>query len=109
MLERTHGGATLRRNLNIEPDYLQKASEFSKEKQAIGKLAASLLEDGDTVYINSGSTTLEVIKSIIERNMKVTIVTNNIDAMWLCKSEGDVKIILLVDIIEQNHTQFQGV
>ncbi len=95
VLERTHGGATLRRNLNIEPDYLQKASEFSKEKQAIGKLAASLLEDGDTVYINSGSTTLEVIKSIIERNMKVTIVTNNIDAMWLCKSEGDVKIIFV--------------
>ncbi|MGD1815695.1 MAG: DeoR/GlpR family DNA-binding transcription regulator [Pleomorphochaeta sp.] len=95
VLERTHGGATLRRNLNIEPDYLQKASECSKEKQAVGKLAASLLDEGDTVYINSGSTTLEVIKSILERNIDITIVTNNIDAMWLCKSDGNVKIIFV--------------
>lgn len=95
VLERTHGGATLRRNLNVEPDYLQKASECSKEKQAIGRLAASLLEEGDTVYLNSGSTTLEVIKAILERNIDITIVTNNIDAMWLCKSHGNVKIIFV--------------
>jgi len=37
LVERTHGGATARRNLPVEPDYLQKASEYPKEKEAIGQ------------------------------------------------------------------------
>lgn len=95
ILERSHGGATLRRNLNIEPDYLQKAAEFSKEKKAIGKIAASLIDDNDTIFVNSGSTTLEVIKQLIDLNKNVTLVTNNIDAMWLYKRDSNVKLVLV--------------
>jgi len=76
LVERTHGGATMRRNLPVEPDYLQKASEYPKEKEAIGKAVAELVEEGDTLYINSGSTTFEVIRAVVALQKKVTIVTN---------------------------------
>ncbi len=94
MVERTHGGATVRRNLPVEPDYLQKASEFPKEKEAIGMVVAAMVEEGDTLYINSGSTTFEVIRAVAALGKKVTIVTNNIDAVWLCKESEHIRLIL---------------
>jgi len=94
LVERTHGGATARRNLPVEPDYLQKASEYPKEKEAIGQAVAAMVEEGDTLYINSGSTTFEVIRSVVALQKKVTIVTNNIDAIWLCKESEHIRLIL---------------
>lgn len=46
-------------------------------KQQIGKLAAEHVEEGDIIFIDSGTTTLEMLEYIKNRN--VTIVTNNID------------------------------
>ena len=94
LVERTHGGATARRNLPVEPDYLQKASEYPKEKEAIGQAVAAMVQEGDTLYINSGSTTFEVIRSVVALQKKVTIVTNNIDAIWLCKESEHIRLIL---------------
>jgi DeoR family fructose operon transcriptional repressor len=94
VLERTHGGATLRRVLNIEPDYLQKAAKFPEQKKAIGKMAADLVDENDIVFVNSGSTTLEVIRALLDRDLHITLVTNNIDAMWLYKSGSNVSLVL---------------
>lgn len=93
LVERTHGGATERRSLAIEPDYPQKLLEYPIEKEAIGASAASLVAEGDTLYINSGSTTLAVIQAIARRNIHVTIVTNNADAIWACKESEKVRLI----------------
>jgi DeoR family fructose operon transcriptional repressor len=93
LVERTHGGATLRRSLPIEPAYTQKALEYTKEKQLIAVAAASLVEDGDTVLINSGSTTLEVIGAL--RDHRVTIITNNIDAAWIANEDARFNLVFI--------------
>ncbi|MGE4584583.1 MAG: DeoR/GlpR family DNA-binding transcription regulator [Sphaerochaeta sp.] len=94
LVERTHGGATIRRNLPIEPDYLQKAGEFPQQKASIATKVAAMVEEGDTLYVNSGSTTFEVIRSIVALQKKVTIVTNNIDAVYACKDSEQIRLIL---------------
>jgi DeoR family fructose operon transcriptional repressor len=93
LLERTHGGATARRSLPIEPAYAQKALTYPQEKAAIGKAAAALIEEGDTVFINSGSTTLAVIRALSD--LKITIVTNNIDATWVANEEVQFRLVLV--------------
>lgn len=93
LIERTHGGATLRRSLPIEPAYAQKALEHPQEKQQIGEAAAALIDEGDTVFINSGSTTFEVIKAL--RNHRITIVTNNMDAAWIANEEAQFRLIFV--------------
>lgn len=108
LVERTHGGATARRNLPIEPDYVQKSSEYPYEKQAIGRTAADLVEDGDTVYINSGSTTLEVIRALIASNKKISIVTNNIDAVWLINEDSSCRLILAGGIVRPRSHSVSG-
>jgi DeoR family fructose operon transcriptional repressor len=80
LLERTHGGAILTRRLPTEPFYAQSAAIHPAEKRHIGAAAASLVGDGDTVFINSGTTTTEVMRHLAARPelMQATVITTNI-------------------------------
>lgn len=77
VVERTHGGAILNQRLALEPEYLQRAQKHIEEKRSIGALAASLIEDNDVVFINSGTTTTQVIRHI-RGNAGITVFTNNV-------------------------------
>ena len=77
VVERTHGGAMLNQRMTLEPEYLQRAQKCPEEKRLIGELAASLIEDGDVVFINSGTTTTQVIRHI-RGNAGITIFSNNL-------------------------------
>jgi DeoR family fructose operon transcriptional repressor len=80
LLERTHGGAILTRRLPTEPFYAQSASVHRAEKQRIGAAAAALVADGEAVFINSGTTTTEVMRHLALRPdvRRVTVITTNV-------------------------------
>jgi DeoR family fructose operon transcriptional repressor len=79
ILERTHGGAILNQRVIFEQEYQQRAQHFPEEKRRIGELAASLIEDGDIVFINSGTTATQVLQHI-RRDLRITVFTNNVNA-----------------------------
>ncbi len=79
-LERTHGGATLNQRMILEQGYQQRAQAHPEEKRRIGELAASLIEDGDIVFINSGTTSTQVLQHI-RRDSRITVFTNNVSAV----------------------------
>jgi DeoR family fructose operon transcriptional repressor len=80
VLERTHGGAILSQRMTLEAEYIQRAATNPEEKRLIGELAASLIEDGDIVFINSGSTTAQVLRHI-RGEAGITVFTNNLIAI----------------------------
>ncbi len=79
IVERTNGGAILSQRLTLEPEYLQRAQKHPEEKRLIGEMAASLIEDNDVVFINSGTTTTQVIR-YIRGNAGITVFSNNVYA-----------------------------
>jgi DeoR family fructose operon transcriptional repressor len=79
IVERTHGGAILSQRLTLEPEYLQRAQKHPEEKRLIGERAAALIEDDDVVFINSGSTTTQVIRHI-RADAGITVFSNNVYA-----------------------------
>ena len=79
ILERTHGGAIINQRLTAEPEYLLRVQKNPEEKRNIGRLAGDLIEDGDIVFINSGTTTTQVIHNI-RSGSGVSVFTNNVDA-----------------------------
>jgi len=93
VLERTRGGAILSQRIRMEEEYLQRAQSHIQEKKQIGKKAASLVEAGDLVFINSGTTTAEVIRQI-KGIPNVTVITNNTSAISEAR-EIDFELILL--------------
>ena len=92
LLERTHGGAVLAQRLRAEPGYVEAASSHPEEKRRIGHVAASLVEPGDTLYLNGGTTTPEVFRHL--RTSQVTVVTNSV-AIALQAAERDVELVLV--------------
>lgn len=78
LIKRVFGGAILNENKNFSNDLdIKTRKTINKEKKAqIAKFAASLIEDNDCIYLDAGTTTLEMIKFIQAKNIK--IVTNGL-------------------------------
>jgi DeoR family fructose operon transcriptional repressor len=92
VLERARGGAICTHRKRVETLFSQKGLDCRAEKEAIGRAAAELIEDGDTIFVNGGSTTLEVIRSLGAR--KVRVITNNVAAVLEGHKLG-VELILI--------------
>lgn len=63
-LMRVHGGAVARQWLTAEPSYQDKTDINRAEKEAIGREAASLIEEGMAVFIGNGTTTMQIIRHL---------------------------------------------
>lgn len=77
LIKKVHGGAisTDDHSLNlVEHDVMSKSTMFTEEKIAIARFAASLVDDGDFVFIDAGTTTEKMIDFLPDK--KVTFVTN---------------------------------
>lgn len=92
LLLRTHGGA-LSRNTSFEPSYYEQENEYIKEKESIGKMAADLIKDGDTVLLDSGTTVTYIPKYITAKN--ITILTNSVPLIWELSKYEDIEIIII--------------
>ncbi len=92
-LERAHGGATLSQRLPFEPEYAQSVQSHPAEKARIGQRAAALIEDGETIFVNSGTTATQLIRHIAP-GARITVVTNNITAA-LEAGETSYELLLL--------------
>jgi DeoR family transcriptional regulator, fructose operon transcriptional repressor len=78
LLTRTHGGAVAGDELATwTPPFIRRRDQHADAKERIGRLAASLVTDGETVLINGGTTTLAVAQSLGGRR-DLTIVTNHL-------------------------------
>ncbi len=93
ILERTHGGAILSQRMKQEPEYAARALAHPDEKRSIGAAAAALIEEGDTIFVNSGTTATQLIRNI-PGGARVTVVTNNLSAA-LEVHEAGFELILL--------------
>lgn len=90
-LRRVHGGAASIQNKIEEPTILEKAVKHEKEKMAIAKFAASLVNERDSIFIDAGTTTFHMIPFLPEN---IIVVTNGVDlALQLMKRQ--LKTILV--------------
>ncbi len=92
LLKRTHGGAIKNKSLFQGLALNEKEKLNLNEKKRIAKKAASMIFEGDTIILDSGSTTTLLAKEI--KNMKsITVITNAVNiASELAHSE--IEIIL---------------
>ncbi|WP_042163142.1 DeoR/GlpR family DNA-binding transcription regulator [Paenibacillus gorillae] len=81
LAKRVYGGAVLIKQSNFESPYLQRQKVQASEKERIGQAAAQLIESGDTIAIDVGTTTLELVKAIAGRE-RLTVLTNSLAAAY---------------------------
>lgn len=77
LLLRTHGGAMVKDKARFEPDAKEKEDRRLEEKQALARLAVERVEDGDTIVLDTGSTTL-ALAALLDSRRDLTVLTNDL-------------------------------
>lgn len=75
-LKRVHGGAARLQGKLQEPTMIEKSFKNLQQKRQIAEFAAGLVEEGDSVYLDAGSTVREMIEFLPSRN--IVVVTNGL-------------------------------
>jgi len=95
VVRRTHGGAVFQGELKALAALEDRAGKSATEKQAIGRAALGLIEEGDTVLLDGGTTTLEVARGIAEQDRALQVVTNSIPIAQLLASRPSIDLIMI--------------
>ncbi|MEG0832421.1 MAG: DeoR/GlpR family DNA-binding transcription regulator [Oscillospiraceae bacterium] len=93
LIVRSHGGALRRKMTVFEQPHMQKLGLHISEKARIAKCAASLVNDGDSIYIDSGTTAMMVGQNLTERK-NLTIITHNLDFANNAALDSSSKLIV---------------
>ncbi len=74
LVQRTHGGAKPNETRLHELSWKVKIGQFVEEKKRIGQAAADLISDGDTILLDTGSTTAQIVPHLAKK--QITAITN---------------------------------
>ena len=108
LLVRARGGAIHTENhVGIDQRIAEKNKIHATEKAAIGKLASSLINDGDTIIIDSGTTTAEIVKHL-DRIKHLNVITNALNIANLLAAHPAVNIIIPGGYLRQNAMSLVG-
>jgi len=112
LVKRTHGGAILDESSENRSEYpvAFRAIQHYEEKLSICKLAATLIEDGDTIFIDNSSTTVGLLRYIDPSN-QITIITNSIRLLMEYAEMGpsNISIVSLGGIFRAKNYSTTGV
>ncbi|MBY9081370.1 DeoR/GlpR transcriptional regulator [Paenibacillus sp. HN-1] len=93
LVVKTHGGVmSIMNKFAYEIPIASKFEANSEAKKKIGALAASLIEEGDIVVFDAGSTTLEIAKSM--KTQDITVLTNDIKISMEVAMKPNVKLMV---------------
>lgn len=91
-LELIYGGATLKRNGDFA--FRSENTRNVEAKRKVGELAASLIRDGDQIFLDSGTTTLQMA-GLLKGRRNLSVIANSIRLTEALSVIPDVNIIML--------------
>lgn len=94
LIRRIRGGAMALRQARFERSIDLPSQSFSAEKERIGAFAAGLVRDGETVILDSGTTTLALARSLPAELTDVVVVTNGLDIAIALRAHPGVSVIV---------------
>lgn len=111
LLRKVYGGAVKPSAGRDEPPHLERMALHREEKGKIGRLAADLVNDGEVVFLDEGTTTLAIIPCLAQRGL--TLLTHSFPAASLLMdrlSQGffDGRVIFLGGEIDARHARSTG-
>ena len=92
ILTRIHGGAILSSGVE-NVDYDARRALAQSEKQSIGQLAASLIPNNTSLFVNIGTTTEEVARHLT-RHEGLLVITNNIHVVAILAPSPRIDVII---------------
>ncbi len=105
--QRVHGGVIAAEQAPPELPILQREGEQVDEKSSIGRAAAELVADGETVFLGSGTTVLEVARHLRDRK-NLTVITNSLPVLNALAGLKDITVVSLGGQLRESELSFIG-
>jgi DeoR family transcriptional regulator of aga operon len=94
VLTRIRGGALVSRNGAMEMSLEETSTANRAEKMAIAARAAAMVEDGQTIIIDVGSTTTYLAKALSPNLSRVVVITNGLNIALILEALPGVSVIV---------------
>lgn len=107
LLRRVHGGAVLDRGRSYEPPFISRSVENLEAKQRIGRFAAELIQSGDSITLDVGTTTLEIARHIAGKQ-NLTVITPCLQIAILLAENPNIRLILTGGIVRPGELSMVG-
>lgn len=102
-----HGGAILNGGSLFEYGMSVKQSEYVEEKQRIAKQCLTYIKDGQSVYLDSGTTPEEIAKLLVNRR-HITVMTHSLLAANALAASNQVNLIMCPGVYRERSMAFMG-
>src|ERR1700733_7175772 len=104
---RSHGGAVLPETILRESPVHERLKTHSDEKRRIGAMAATLIDNGDTIILDSGTTTLEIARQI-KKKPGLQVITNGVNIAAELLDARDVQVFIVGGTVRGESASISG-
>lgn len=98
IVSKVYGGVVINEDESMKKnsftDIKLRTTSHLEEKEIIGELASSLVEQDDIIFVDSGTTTCHMIP-YLDKTKNITVITHSVIAMEMLKDMEGIKVILL--------------
>ena len=107
MVIRTPGGAMAVPSGSVERSFLERSAKMAGAKEAIGREAARLVQDGETVVLDSGTTTRFIARYLATKR-NLTVVTTSLAVLEELSGSSSVQVMLTGGIYRRRSHDLSG-
>ncbi|MEK3726122.1 DeoR/GlpR family DNA-binding transcription regulator [Paenibacillus sp. FSL H8-0034] len=108
LLERTHGGATMKASGRTEYHFATRQLNNLDKKLSIAKAAAKLVTPGQCIILDASSTAFELSKVLAQKEMRLTVITNGIFSAMELSNNQLITVILIGGVVRSGSPVLEG-
>lgn len=101
-----YGGAYLSEGTAIEPSFSLKSGQMIEKKKVIGYEASELIQDGESIIIDCGTTTMQLAKHL--HGKRLTVITNSLVVGNILQGYPKIKFIMAPGVYDEKSIGFLG-
>ncbi len=107
-VQRVHGGVIAVEQAPPELPILERESEQPDEKVLIGRATAELIFEKETVFLGSGTTILEVARTLRHSGKTLTVITNSLPVLNTLAGIKEITVVSLGGMLRESELSFIG-
>ncbi len=108
-IERVHGGALLPRQPTAREELpvIERSNEKAEIKGRIGGAVAGLIQDGDKIFLGSGSTTAAIATALLHHR-NLTVITNALNIANILMNAPQIKLAVIGGFVRRSELSLIG-
>ncbi|WP_432666993.1 DeoR/GlpR family DNA-binding transcription regulator [Wukongibacter baidiensis] len=106
VLNRVYGGAYIVDGVQNDVDINLRKNIYSESKEKIANICSGLIENGDSIILDSSTTCLYIAKKVIDKN--ITVITNSLQIANALEEASNIKLIMIGGSFDAKTLAFYG-